>query len=144
MPNPALTTEEIEIIFTRLNPWLQTGLSINKSCQRAEVPPSTVYDLIKENALFAEKVNTARNQVAFDTNDVLTFALKMVAGKVRSGESLGKGEIAFVQWFALNNNLTIEEYGERKNLVVESPEDRIKRLDTAAEERTIEAVQESV
>lgn len=132
--NKALTADQIDIIFSRLEPWLKMGLSVNKSCLQEGIPRSTVYDLIREDEVFAEKITRARNYLSIITSDILTSAMFALAGKVKKRIPLKASEFAFAQWFALNSNMTFEEYGERKNVTTETPEERIRRTKQLIEE----------
>ena len=66
---PATTEEQKEEYLRKLEPYLKKGLSINKACAQAELPKSTIYDLISQDRGFSEKIDDFKNYVSILVND---------------------------------------------------------------------------
>lgn len=129
---PPLTQEEIDDIFRKLEPRLKTGLSINKACLEAKVPKSSVYDLIKENEQFAERVEAAKNYHTVLIADIVTKELELAA-KMAGSMQLTSDQIKLILWVALHSTNTREEYEKRevevkKEITLETDEEFKRRI----------------
>jgi len=107
---PSLSKEEVDIIFRKLEPYLKTGLSLNKSCVSANVPKSTVYDLYNDDGLFAEKIDASKNYLSVVTSSIIFNELERIFQNQKSGVSANRDDHRFVQWFATNHKVNTEEY----------------------------------
>ncbi len=107
---PSLTKEQIDGIFRKLEPYLKAGLSLYKACLKAQIPKSTVYDLYLEVEEFAEKIDASKSYYSILVNTILFQELEKISLKQKK-RILNQNEIKFVQWLALNNTSTKEEYG---------------------------------
>lgn len=110
---PTLASDEIDAIFRKLEPFLKTGLSVNKACSQTQIPKSTVYDLCTENNEFAEKLETAKNYSSVIVNNILMKELSRIAVKQRENKKLTQQDIKYVQWFATNSKNTQEEFSKQ-------------------------------
>ena len=108
---PAISEIEINMIFRKLEPYLKTGISLNKACLMANVPKSTVYDLYRENLQFAEKIDASKNYLSVVTSSIIFNELERIFQNQKSGVSANRDDHRFVQWFATNHKVNTEEYG---------------------------------
>lgn len=131
---PELTEEEKNEILQKLEPYLKSGLPVNKALREAQVPSSTFYLLIDRDPVFLEKINKFRQYVSVLLNSAVIKQLQGIVKKQSEGKSLDKLELNFLKWFATNSNLTREEYGERKEIGVYDPEVEIQRLNNLVKE----------
>ncbi|OGH26146.1 MAG: hypothetical protein A3C30_03480 [Candidatus Levybacteria bacterium RIFCSPHIGHO2_02_FULL_40_18] len=108
---PALSNDDINLIFRKLEPHLKMGLSINRACYKASIPKSTVYDLYNENSQFAERIDTARNYFTDLINNIIhTELLDIVEFQKISLGPLNTDEKKFILWIAANSNAMKEYY----------------------------------
>lgn len=107
-----LSQDDINIIFHKLDPYLRTGISLNKSCLMADVPKSTVYDLYKENLQFAEKIDTSKNYLSITTSSIFYTEIERVKSLQLKNKTINKEDLRFIQWFALNHKSNYEEFGK--------------------------------
>lgn len=132
---PAMTEGDIQTIFLKLEPYLKTGLSLHKACLAAQVPKTTVYDLMEKNNEFSEKVEAARNFLAIVTSDIHYREINRIKKKVEDGIELNEQEINYVKWFSQISKLTRDEFGERKEIEFFDPQSEIQKLMAKINER---------
>jgi len=131
---PALTGEKLEQtldeIFRKIEPYLKRGLSVNKACNKAQISKSTVYDYIRKNDNFSERVRRAQQFLSVMLSITLARELYEITRRQNSGEKLTRDDIRFLWWFALNSNCTREEFGRRGNIGIYGfdPEAEIQRI----------------
>lgn len=130
---PRVSEEEKEAYFRKLEPYLKMGLSINKSCLEANIPKSTIYDIIQYDADFAERIKKAQQYTSIIVSSAIVNQILSIAQKQnpKEGEKkipLTRDEIEFLKWYALNSNITRGEFGERKDVGLIDPESEIRRL----------------
>ncbi len=94
---PALTQEQIDEVFRKIEPYLKTGVSLNKACLSAGIAKSTAYDLYRENESFAEKVDTARNYCSILANSVFLKSLERI-NSIAGTRELTDGELKLLEW----------------------------------------------
>ncbi|MBP9817483.1 hypothetical protein KBC75_01845 [Candidatus Shapirobacteria bacterium] len=109
---PTISQNEIDIIFRKLEPYIKTGLSLNKACLVANVPKSTVYDLYNENADFAERIDTAKNYLSVITSDIFFSEIERIRNDQNKHKQIDRDDLRLVQWFALNHKINREEFGD--------------------------------
>lgn len=152
---PSATQEELDEIFRKLEPFLKQGLSIHKSCSEAQVPKSTVYDYIRLNPEFSEKVkraqqflsvilsntmirelhNIIRKQTEIEEEFRVVAESAKIEGKPKpKRKTLSESDRKFLWNFALNSNLTREEFGQRQEVGIFDPEAEIQRILTLIKE----------
>ncbi|MCL4417346.1 MAG: hypothetical protein M1365_11715 [Actinobacteria bacterium] len=107
---PALSKEETDVIFRKLEPYLKMGLSINKVCNKANSPKSTVYDLYNENSEFAEKIESARSYFTNLINNIIHKELLHITKWQESSLPLSLDDRKFLLWIAANSNAMKEYY----------------------------------
>jgi len=145
---PKSTPEEIKerknLLLTKIEPYLKTGLSVNKALGEAQVANSEFYRYMSDDEDFRERINAYRNFTPILLNNAIIKHLQDIiqrqngytdkSGKKVEAEKLRKDDIAFLQWFALNNNLTKGEYGERKSIDLFDPEAEIQKVKSLIDE----------
>ncbi len=99
---PPLSAEQIDGIVRKLEPYLKVGLSIRKACTEANIPKSTVYDLIDEDGVFADKIEALQNYLSARVTYTLGAQALDIADRVESKGKCSEPEIKFMQWMALN------------------------------------------
>lgn len=129
---PTLTDKELENylddIFRRIEPYLKSGLSVNKACNNSQISKSMVYKYIQENENFAEKIKHAQQFISVIFSKTIVKQLHKIIKKQNDGVMLTKEDIDFLKWFAVNSNLTREEFGRRENIQFFDPETEIQRI----------------
>lgn len=136
---PPLEDAEKNLILHKLQPYLQTGLSINKACIEAGVPKSTVYDHMKKDTRFAEEINAYKQFVSVMYNSTVVNMLHNIIKKVNGGkdqkpEKLSMQEYDFIKWFGTNSKQTKDEFGERKDIALVDPEAEIAKVTALIDE----------
>ena len=53
---PAITDKTKDRIVQKLEPYLKAGLSVKKACIQAQIPKSTVYELMQRDTDFADQI----------------------------------------------------------------------------------------
>lgn len=130
---PSLSDEDLEKVVRKLSPYLRAGLSVRKACLEAGIPKSTVYDHMKSNSDFSDKI--ARHQQFLSVLTAQTFLqhfTKIVrkVNPINNEESKGLNDedIRFLQWFATHSKTTREEFGDRREYEIVDPEAEINRI----------------
>lgn len=136
---PSITEQDKDDIIRKLEPYLKMGLSINKSCLQSGVPKSTVFDLISEDAAFAERIRVLQQHISVMFSDTATRIITQVFEKAKINGKISKPELEFAKWYGMTARGTKEEFSERKEVGFVDPEAEIKRLanliDSAAEKK---------
>lgn len=152
---PPSTPEEITarkaLLLQRIEPYLKTGLSVNKALHEAQIANSEFYEYMGADEDFRERINTFRQFVAVLLNNAIvtelqgitrkqneyTYKVKDKNGKevekVHTPEPLTKEDKNFLWKFALNSNLTKAEFGERKDINLFDPEAEIQKVKSLLE-----------
>lgn len=132
LPNPVgkpqISVDAKENIVRKLEPYLKSGLSIRKACDEAKIPKSTVYDFIKEDKEFADKISTLQNYLSILISNIVYVHLVAIKNKQQNNEKISKEDLDFVKWFAVNSKLTKDEFGERKQFEILDPEKELERI----------------
>lgn len=110
---PVISEIETNMIFRKLEPYLKTGVSLNKACLMANVPKSTVYDLYKENFQFAEKIDTSKNYLSIVTSNIFYTEIERIKNLQSDNKVIDKNDLHFIQWFTLNHKSGSEEFGKQ-------------------------------
>lgn len=136
---PPVSEQEKNDIVHKLEPYLKSGLSISKALLEAGVPRSTFYKLMDEDEGFRDKIGQFRNFVAVLLNNAIVGELQAIIKKQQGytdpvtkkfvkPEKLKKEDREFLWKFALNSNLTKQEFGERKDVNLFDPEAEIQKI----------------
>ncbi len=135
-------TQRKTYLFQKLEPYLMTGLSVNKALREAKVLNSEFYKYMKEDRFFGEKIAKSRQYIGVLINQAIVTELFRIVEKQNGNEAkniqpqpLSKEDIDFLFWFALNSNLCREEYGRRENVDLFDPEFEIQRVKRLIQDR---------
>lgn len=147
-----LSDQQKELYLAKISPYLKQGLSINKACIQGGVPKSTVYDLMRVDEDFKDKVEQAASSVGVIANNIVVSVLFDIAkkqsnyrayqenpdtyrgnGKIEP-KPLSDKEISFVQWFVTTNKNTKEEYSNRIETTIFDPQAEISKMMASIEE----------
>lgn len=134
---PAKTEEEIkqekEAFLRKLEPYLKTGLSVNKALGEANVSSHVFYEYLGKDKDFRERINTYRNFISVLTNNIITGELLDIAARQTDKDGkkkpLTKEDKEFIWKFALSSNRTKEEFGDRKTVELIDPEAELAKLE---------------
>jgi hypothetical protein len=128
-------SERKELILVKLEPYLKSGLSINKSLSEAKVHNSEFYKYMKEDRLFGEKIAKFRQYISVLLNQVIVNELLRIVQKQAGStekqippQSLDKNDIEFLWWYALNANVCKDEWGNRKQIINFDPEMELQKV----------------
>ena len=136
------TKEEKQKVLAKLEPHLKSGLSTRKALLESEIHSGTFYRLMNEDEEFREQIERYRHFPSILLNNAIMRHLSDIIQKQQSKDKEGKSvlltgkEINFLQWFALNSNLTKQEYGERKDISMFDAEAEIQKVKGILEEKT--------
>ena len=131
-------TNRKELLLIKIQPYLMTGLSVDKALRAARIHNSEFYKYMKEDRLFGERIASYKTFIPVLVCKIFFTELVEIAKRQAEGQSLSKGDRNFVWWFALHSNLTVEEYGRRIKDNAFDPEEEIQRLYQLLEESKTE------
>lgn len=109
-------TRRKEYLSQNLEPYLKSGLSVNKALKEAGIANSEFYKYMSEGGLFGEKIRHFRNFISVLVSSALVSHLMDIAKRQMGYEQpqgLSKDDVDFLCWFALHSNHTAEMYGRR-------------------------------
>ncbi|MDP2693115.1 MAG: hypothetical protein Q8O88_05760, partial [bacterium] len=90
---PWLTEEQKaqrkDCLLQKLEPYLKSGLSVNKALREARIHNSEFYNYMREDRLFGEKVRHFRDFISILVNNILFRELMSIVEKQIGNESKG-------------------------------------------------------
>ena len=117
---PWLTDEQKirrkEYLSQNLEPYIKSGLSVNKALKEAKIANSEFYKYMSEDELFGEKIRRFRNFISVLVSSALVSHLMDIARRQMGygqPQCISKDDIDFLRWFALHSNHTMGEYGRK-------------------------------
>ncbi len=132
---PWLTEEQKarrkEYLSQNLEPYLKSGLSVNKALREAKIANSEFYKYMSEDRLFGEKIQRFRNFISILVNSALVSHLMDIARRQMGyGQPRGmpKDDVDFLRWFALHSNHTSGEYGRKISDSFFDPDEEIQKV----------------
>ena len=151
---PPPTEEQMDSVFRQLEPYLKSGLSLNKSATKANTPTSTIYEWYDKYDYFTEKIKQSKiffsimmtssvmkqMQTILNKQEEIANVHKRIAKgeKILIVPELSSDDLSFIKWVASNSKATQEEFGKRIEHSVVDPELELKKLmgmiDESAEE----------
>jgi len=125
---PYLTEEQKaqrkEDLLQKLEPYLKSGLSVNKALCEAKVFNSEFYKYMAEDRLFGEKIAKYRQYMSVLANQAIVTELFRIIEKQNGNiaknikpQPLSAQDKDFLWWFALNANVCREEWGRKVKLL---------------------------
>jgi hypothetical protein len=124
-----------ENLLQKLEPYLKSGLSVNKALHEANIFNSEFYKYMAEDRLFGEKVAKYRQYISILANQAIVTELFAIVEKQNGNEAknikpqpLSKEDVDFLWWFALNANVCREEWGRRQTFSSFDPEIELQRV----------------
>lgn len=144
---PYLTEEQKaqrkEDLLQKLEPYLKSGLSVNKALSQSKVFNSEFYKYMAEDRLFGEKVALFRQYISVLANHAIVTELFTIIEKQNGNEArniepqpLSKEDTDFLWRFALNANVCREEWGRRRSYDFD-PEIEIQKIKQLIQETTL-------
>jgi hypothetical protein len=154
---PWITEEIKDNIIRKLEPLLRSGRSVNKACLEAQVPDSTVSDIMKEDKKFAERIRLAEEHWAIMTNDIYTDRLRVINNKIaitnearvklknkeitkeefriiENENYITKEDWDFIMWISTKSKKLKDYFGERQEVELTDPQQRIKEVNKLIKE----------
>jgi hypothetical protein len=136
---PILTKELKEQVVHRIEPYLKSGLSINKACLQAGVPKSTLYKVMKENAYLRDRVDRSRQFLSVAISNIVARKVHTILLKQQEGEDIVGEDLDFIKWVALNSTHCREEFGKVSRMALNfDPEAEIMRLNDLIEQHAVD------
>lgn len=120
--------EKQEMVLLKLEPYLKSGLSVNKSLQQAKIANSEFYRMMRESEGFWERIERFKQYTSVLANSVLVKHLHYIVAKQSNREQLSQIDIKFLWWFAINNNNTQEEFGKREQVPNFDPQGELLKI----------------
>lgn len=140
---PEEKAEKIKAMSQQLEPYLKSGLSIRKALAEVKISKTDFYRMMGEDEGFRDTINRFLNFTSVLLNNALVRELQFIVEKQNGSERKGirpqplaKEDLQFLMWFALNSNLTKEEFGRRERIDMFDPEAEIQRVKRIIEEST--------
>ena len=135
---PPLSEEDKNEILRKLEPYLKSGLSLRKSIIEAGIASTTFYKYKSEDPSFRSKIEGFQQYLSVLLNSSLIKHLHQLVrkqagyqdtdGTVVPPRTLNGNDLAFLEWFALNSNLTKEEFGNRSATIAFDPEAELQKM----------------
>ena len=133
---PSISSENLELIVRKLEPYLRSGKTLRKACILAQIPKSTVYKYYDVNDEFTDKIDTfsaypsilisdnffrrlvdisKRSKRLAELENLISSKKiskeKYLSEKVRN--EITENDWSFLKWYALNSHSTREDWGRR-------------------------------
>lgn len=142
---PILTKELKKQLVHRIEPYLQSGLSINKACLQAEIPRSTLYKIMEEDKSLRDRVDRSKEFFSIATSNIFAKKLHSILLKQQAGQDIVGSDLRFIKWLALNSVQCKDEFGRASRMQpTYDPEIEIKRLNKIIDENAVEVEYEAV
>ena len=129
MGRPQISISAKDLLFRKLEPYLNAGFSLRKACREAKANRAWVYTLIQRDDTFADQITSAR---AFLSIYFARFIYKLVSEYcyvILSGEQLNPEELDFLKWYAVHANIMSEQFGRNVSAIsLIDPEIEIRRF----------------
>lgn len=139
-------TRRKEEIVSKLEPYLKSGLSVNKALKETKTHNSEFYKFMSEDRLFGEEIARFRNFISVLVSSALVTHLMDIARK-QTGygqpQGLSKDDVDFLQWFAVHSNNTTGEYGRRIKESSFDPEMEMQQVERIIQEVTASTISAS-
>lgn len=120
--------EKRELVLIKLEPYLKSGLSVNKALKETKIANSEFYRMMHESRGFWERIERFKQYISVLVNSVLVKHLHYIVQKQSRRESLTQEDVSFLKWFALNGNITKEEFGNRTAVSLFDPEVELQKM----------------
>lgn len=131
MGRPILTTRQKDIrkreLLQTIEPFLKSGLSVNKAISEAKIHNSELYKYMQEDCDFRDKINTFRNFTAIILSNALFKELLEIVKKQKADGILIGEDRKFLWKLIKSNKNTRQEWG-RRNVSDYDPEREIERV----------------
>jgi len=144
---PPISQKQKQEMVSKLEPYLKTGLSIRKACLQARVPRANFYKCMEKDEWFRYQIEVFQQFISILTNNAIVRELQTIIEKQNGNEvkgikpqPLGKEDIKFLWKFALNSNLTKEEWGRREDVSMFDPEAEIQKVKAIMEKSTTKEI----
>lgn len=127
--------ERKDYLLRKLEPYLKSGLSVNKALKEAKIHNSEFYRYMKADRLFGEEIARFKQYISvlvnqIFTNELLRIVQKQNGDKYRNIEpqELNSEEVEFLMWFGTHAVVCREEWGRRKEINFFDPEVELQKL----------------
>lgn len=127
--------ERKDLILLKLEPYLMSGLSVNKSLKEAKIHNSEFYKYMRNDRLFGEKVARYRQYISVLLNQAIVTELLRIVQKQNSNQSLSKIDTDFLFWYAMNSSVCREEWGRPTNNPYFDPEEELQKIKNIVDEK---------
>ena len=143
---PRLTPEQIaerkSKLLQKIEPYLKSGLSVNKSLHEAKIYNSEFYKFMATDEGFRDKIELFKQYISVLVNFAFFHELMAIVKKQNGDEAknippqeLDKEDIDFLMWFGLHSNSCREEWGRREDVDLSfDPEAEVQRVKSLLEE----------
>lgn len=127
--------ERKEYLLRKLEPYLKSGLSVNKALNEANVHNSEFYRYMKTDKLFGEKIALFKQYLSVIVSQVFTTELLRIVQKQNGDrtrgikpQSLNNQDVEFLMWYGTHANVCQEEWGQRQSVMSFDPEFELQKL----------------
>lgn len=132
---PVQKEKRKDYLLRKLEPYLKSGLSVNKALKEAKVHNSEFYRYMKADRLFGEEIARFKQYISvlvnqIFTNELLWIAQKQNGDKTRGIEpqELNSQDVEFLIWYGTHALVCGEEWGRRKEINYFDPELELQKL----------------
>ena len=81
---------------------MKGGLPMYVACSKARVPQRTVYELMKREEWFMQRIQAYKNYLPALVHNIHLSEVEKIRKKVDNGEELTKEDKAYLMWFSQN------------------------------------------
>ncbi len=127
--------ERKDFLLRKLEPYLKSGLSVNKALKEAKIHNSEFYKYLAEDEFFGEKIAKYKHYISVLTNHIIVSELLRIVEKQNGNltqnikpQPLSDQDIKFLWWYAINANTCREEWGKNAKEVNFDPEVELQKL----------------
>lgn len=131
---------EVKLIFRKLEPYLKSGFSVNKSCLLAGVTKTVVYDRMKADDNFRRDIDIARAHQSTLLSDIATATLTEISDRIGAKDKKGnpipftisKGEASMLRLMIIYKKSVRDEWSDKNK---EEEDDSTVQFDKPKTER---------
>ena len=139
---PRASKEEKEEYLRKLKPYLNSGLSVYKACLNAEIPQSTIYDLIREDEKFSDEINRMKTYASVLISNVTMRRVAEITKELQDARNekrkpnISDDDWNFIKWYSTNHKGCKEEFGRTSDLNINDPQAELQRIFGLLEKNT--------
>ncbi len=109
--NQPFTKEQADLMVSKLEPYLRSGLSIRIACLQSGVSRATLYRMMKKSRYLRDQIRAFQTYISLITSTVIAKQLYRIYARQQAGFEIDWKDLQFVMWVATNSIHCKEEFG---------------------------------